>query len=181
MTDDKKISKFLSFVLRHRPEKIGIIIHEGGWVRVEELLNKMSNHGLSISHNDLDRVVAENDKQRFSYSDNKRSIRANQGHSIEVDLQLKEKTPPVVLYHGTTIDKWKKIKKSGGLSKMNRNHVHLSVDKETARNVGNRHGGKTILLYIDCGAMLLKGYKFFQSENGIWLVDKVPNQFITKD
>jgi len=176
----KRPSKFLSLVLRHRPEHIGIQINAHGWTDVELLLDQLGKHGLMLSRDDLDKIVAENNKKRFSYSEDGKSIRANQGHSIKVDLQLKKKTPPWILYHGTTVERWKEIKKTGGLSKMNRHHVHLSADKETAINVGSRHRGRTVILVIETPLMIAKGYDFFMSDNGVWLVDEVPNQFIVE-
>jgi putative RNA 2'-phosphotransferase len=175
---DKRTSKFLSLLLRHKPEKIGITLEKGGWADVETLLNQLSKYGLAISHNDLDRVVEKNNKQRFSYNDDKRKIRANQGHSIDVGMTFEDKMPPPVLYHGTTAERFKQIKMTGGLNKMKRHHVHLSADLETAQEVGRRHGGQTVVLKINTLPMVQNGYRFYLSENGVWLVDEVPNMYI---
>ncbi len=178
MPTDKRISKFLSLVLRHRPEKINITLEPGGWANVELLLNQLGKNGLKISHNDLDRVVEENDKQRFAYSKDRRFIRASQGHSISVGIEFAEKVPPSVLYHGTTQARHKLIVQSGGLNKMNRHHVHLSDNRQTAKAVGDRHSGKTTILAINAQKMIDDGFKFYLSENSVWLVEAIPNKYI---
>lgn len=175
----KRASKFLSLVLRHKPGKIGITLDNNGWTNVEMLLNQLAQHGLVISHNDLDQIVEENNKQRFSYNQDKTEIRASQGHSlVTISIVFDEKTPPPILYHGTTAERLKQIKMTGGLNKMKRHYVHLSADLETALNVGRRHRSETVVLKIDTLSMIQDGYKFYLSENGVWLVDEVPNVYI---
>jgi putative RNA 2'-phosphotransferase len=174
--DKRKVSKTLSYVLRHKPEQIGIIIDKNGWTDVNDLLNKISIKVENVTFEVLEEVVAENDKQRFSFNEDKTKIRANQGHSIKVDLELKTKRPPKTLYHGTTKEAIDGIVKSG-LIKMNRQHVHLSDEKETATKVGSRRG-KAIIIFIDTQKMYADGFKFYQSENGVWLTDHVPSKYL---
>lgn len=169
-TREKEISKKLSYVLRHKPDSIGIQLDEQGWTEITMLIEK-----LNISRLDLEYVVSNNSKQRFSISNNK--IRANQGHSIKVNLELSNKIPPNELYHGTTYENYKRIK-IHGLLKMNRNHVHLSNDIVIAKQVGSRHGSP-IILKIDCEQMVKEGIKFFLSDNGVWLTEYVMSKFIT--
>jgi len=166
-----KTSKFISLVLRHRPDKIGLEIDANGWAKVGELLEKAS-----ISFEDLCEVVDTNEKKRFAFNADKTLIRASQGHSINVDLEMKAVQPLDVLYHGTAEKNLKSIM-DGGLKKMSRNHVHLSPDWQTAYNVGIRHG-KPVILIVDSKTMYSKGYKFYLSENGVWLTDSVPVEFI---
>ena len=160
-------------MLRHRPDSIGIQLDSQGWTDVTLLIEK-----LNISQSELEFVVKNNSKSRFSISDDKKSIRANQGHSVKIELGLSSKTPPAKLYHGTTIKNYEKIKKDG-LLKMNRNHVHLSSDFETAKQVGSRHG-KPIILVIDCEKMTEENIKFYQSDNGVWLTEYVNPKFISQ-
>ena len=174
--DKRKISKTLSYVLRHKPEQIGITIDKNGWTDVNDLLKKISVKVKNVTFEVLEEVVSENDKQRFSFNEDKTKIRANQGHSIDVDLELKSKRPPEVLYHGTVKDSIDAIVK-GGLLKMNRQHVHLSDEKETADKVGSRRG-KSIIIFVDTKAMYADGFKFYQSENGVWLTDHVPSKYL---
>jgi putative RNA 2'-phosphotransferase len=170
----KRISKFLSLILRHQPEKIGLRLDENGWANVNAILEQTQ---LQFSFKDLEDVVATNDKQRFSFNPNKTKIRANQGHSLQtVDLNLKAQTPPPFLYHGT-VSKFLDAIKIEGLKKMNRQHVHLSKDLETAQKVGARRG-KPFILKVDTLEMHSQGYVFFKSENGVWLTEKVPVEFI---
>lgn len=160
----------MSFVLRHKPDSIGIQLDEKGWVEIELLIEKMN-----ISKSELEYVVSNNTKQRFSISNNK--IRANQGHSIKVNLGLTNKQPPKLLFHGTTQINYERIK-IDGLLKMNRNHVHLSKDMDTAKQVGSRHG-KPIILKVDCEAMVNDQIPFFLSENGVWLTQYVDPKYIS--
>lgn len=176
MDKKTKIGKFLSLVLRHNPETIGIKLDENGWASVDELLQGLKKANRKISMETLEEIVETNDKKRYSFNEDKTKIRANQGHSIDVDLNLKEQTPPRVLYHGTAEASFENIKKFG-LVKQNRNHVHLSLDVETATKVGKRHG-KPIILEINAEAMDKDGYKFYLSENGVWLTDNVPIKYI---
>ena len=173
----KKISKFLSLVLRHKPETIGLELDENGWASVEELLDKMNRDPYSLSFDDLKEVVETNDKQRFIFSEDYKQIRANQGHSIQVDLALEAQTPPGILYHGTAIKNLDSIKEKG-LIKGSRHHVHLSADKKTALTVGGRHG-KPVVLEVQAMNMYQAGMDFFLSENGVWLTDHVPPHFIS--
>ncbi|MBD2038599.1 RNA 2'-phosphotransferase [Leptolyngbya sp. FACHB-321] len=171
-----KISKYLSKHLRHTPERLGLTLAPGGWVNVDELLSACAAHQFFFARAELEEVVAASDKQRFSFDDTKTRIRANQGHSVDVDLQLEPQTPPDVLYHGTGEASVPAILRSG-LLKMSRHHVHLSREMETARKVGMRHGCPVILA-IDTTAMQQAGFTFYCSDNGVWLVDEVPPQYL---
>lgn len=171
------ISKYLSKHLRHQPERLGLNLEPGGWVGVDDLLAACERNNFPVSREELEQVVAENDKQRFSFDTAKKKIRANQGHSVEIDLQLEAKTPPVVLYHGTSEQNVEAIWRHG-LLKMRRHHVHLSADKETALKVGARHGRPTIFV-IDTLRMLEHNFEFFVSANNVWLTETVPPQFLS--
>lgn len=173
----KHISKFMSLVLRHRPEEIGLQLDENGWANVQELIEKMNAKGAAATVEIINTVVETNDKKRFAFNEDKTMIRANQGHSIEVELNLTEQIPPDVLYHGTATKFLESILETG-LQKQSRQHVHLSTTIETAKSVGGRHG-KPVILTIDAKAMHGAGYKFFISENNVWLTDAVPVQYIT--
>jgi putative RNA 2'-phosphotransferase len=171
-----KISKFLSLVLRHKPEEIGITLDEHGWVNVTDLRIAMERHGQTVSREELDEVVATNDKKRFAFSDEGTRIRASQGHSIEVDLALTPIVPPEFLFHGTAARFLDAIRREG-LKKMSRQHVHLSADDATASKVGVRHG-KLVILRIKAGDTHRAGHPFYLSANGVWLVDAVPAEWI---
>jgi putative RNA 2'-phosphotransferase len=171
-----RVSKYLSLHLRHRPERLGLTLGEGGWVPVQQLLDACARDGFPITREELQQVVTTNDKQRFSFDETGTLIRANQGHSVEVDLQLEPVEPPALLYHGTAIDTVPAIQ-SGGLKKMSRHHVHLSVDVATARKVGVRHGSPVVFV-VDAAAMHRDGHLFYCSANGVWLVDSVPPQYL---
>jgi putative RNA 2'-phosphotransferase len=173
-----KISKYLSKHLRHQPQRIGIELAPGGWVKVDELLAACKKADFKISHEELELVVVNNDKKRFSFDESGTLIRANQGHSIEVDLQLEAQIPPNILYHGTGEKSVESILQTG-LNKMSRHHVHLSVDIETAKKVGARHGNAVILL-VNTTKMYEDGFKFYCSDNGVWLVDNVPPKYLTQ-
>ncbi|MDI9862522.1 RNA 2'-phosphotransferase [Flectobacillus roseus] len=170
------ISKLLSKILRHQPDLIGIQLDENGWVEVSTLLQNLEKYQTQISFEQLKEVVDTNSKRRFSFNDDFSKIRANQGHSIEVDLALQTQIPPDILYHGTVEKNLDSIFEKG-LSKMNRHHVHLSADTETAQKVGMRHG-KPIILTIESKKMYGQGYVFYLSENQVWLTDNVPSEFI---
>ncbi|MGE3809608.1 MAG: RNA 2'-phosphotransferase [Gemmataceae bacterium] len=173
-----KISKYLSKHLRHDPGRLGLTLAAGGWVEVDVLLQACARHNFPITREDLNEVVAQNDKQRFAFDETGLRIRANQGHSVEVDLELLPIAPPALLFHGTgqkTVD----IILKTGLKKMARHHVHLSADRETALKVGRRHG-KPALFTIDCPAMVRAGFLFYCSQNGVWLVDAVPPEFLAQ-
>lgn len=172
----KTVSKFLSLVLRHSPEKIGLKLDENGWADVDELILKCSKKGQKLDTVLLDYVVENNDKKRFAYNEDKTKIRASQGHSISVELNLAETEPLEYLYHGTVGKFMDNIQKEG-LKKMSRQHVHLSKDKETATKVGSRRGVPQILT-VRSGAMYRDGFKFYLSENNVWLTDEVPAKYI---
>ncbi len=168
----KKLSKFLSLILRHRPEVIGIELTAQGWASIEELLNKMADNGKSYTLKDIQEVVTNNDKKRFKISEDGKYIRANQGHSIKVDLGLTPQIPPEVLYHGTA-QKYLDSIFQNGLQKRKRAHVHLSKEVATAVKVGSRHG-KPVVLKINSQIMQIEGFQFYLSENGVWLTEYVP-------
>lgn len=172
------ISKFLSKHLRHAPERLGLILDPGGWVGVEALLAACAADRFPVGRDELEAVVATSDKQRFSFDPTNSRIRANQGHSAAVDLQLDPVAPPDVLYHGTTAGAADPIERTG-LSKMTRHHVHLSADVATARAVGARRGAPVVFT-IDAAAMARSGFAFFRSANGVWLVDSVPPEYLRR-
>jgi putative RNA 2'-phosphotransferase len=172
-----KISKYLSKHLRHAPEQLGLTLATGGWVAVDELLAACVAHQFPVTLAELVEVVAASDKQRFAFDETQTRIRANQGHSVDVDLQLEPQTPPDVLYHGTG-EKSVPLIVQSGLVKMSRHHVHLSTELETARKVGARHG-RPVIFAVDAIAMHQAGFTFYRSDNGVWLVDHVPACYLT--
>ena len=172
----KQTSKFLSLVLRHQPEKIGIRLDEAGWVDVDILLGAAARCGKRITRETLEYVVQTNDKQRFSFSEDGRRIRANQGHSVDVDLGYMPAEPPEILLHGTP-DRFIESIRQSGLKKMNRHHVHLHADVATSTAVGSRRG-KPVLLKVKAQEMARQGYQFFVTPNHVWLTDHVPVEFI---
>ncbi|HEY1123189.1 MAG TPA: RNA 2'-phosphotransferase [Haloferula sp.] len=174
--DNKRISKFLSLVLRHEPGKIGIALDENGWTDTQELLRAAARHQVRFDQAKLLEIVHTCDKQRFALSEDGTRIRANQGHSVTVDLALAPKQPPESLYHGT-VEKFLSSIRSTGLQKGERHHVHLSPDLKTATKVGERRG-KPVILTIRAAAMANAGHPFFISDNGVWLTDAVPPEFI---
>ena len=177
--NDKEIirtSKFLSLILRHEPERVGLKLGEAGWVGVDELLKAVNSQGASLTLDQLKHIVATSDKKRFAFSDDGQRIRASQGHSLEVDLQYAPQTPPEILYHGTAVRFLDSIRQHG-LKKMERHDVHLSAETKLTLQVGGRHG-KPVLLTIRAGDMHRAGFAFRCSANGVWLVDHVPPQFI---
>jgi putative RNA 2'-phosphotransferase len=172
-----KISKFMSLLLRHSPETIHLNMDKNGWVSIQELIDNANKYKKIHLTMDLIKTVVEtNDKQRFVISDDGQRIRANQGHSITVDLELECKIPPDILYHGTATRFVDSIMRDG-LKPMTRQYVHLSRTEEIALTVGKRHG-KPIVLYIDSKKMYEEGYKFYLSENKVWLVERVPIEYI---
>ncbi|MDH5179908.1 MAG: RNA 2'-phosphotransferase [Gammaproteobacteria bacterium] len=175
-----KISKFLSYILRHHPQDIGLHPDEQGWVAVDELIQAVNAHGKHLDLDLLQQVVAGNDKQRFAFSPDGLRIRANQGHSIRIELGLEPAVPPPYLYHGTATRFMQSINKHG-LTPGSRHHVHLSADHITAKQVGTRHGMPVVLL-VDAGRMHQDGNVFYLSANGVWLTDKVaPTYFSIYD
>jgi putative RNA 2'-phosphotransferase len=174
--DQIQVSKFLSLVLRHQPELIGIKLDEAGWAEVDALLTAMAAHQRAISRNQLQQIVAESDKQRFAFSDDGQKIRASQGHSVEVELGYAAAKPPERLYHGT-VEKFLASIRQAGLIKGSRHHVHLSSDWATAMQVGARRG-KPVVLVVRCQEMHAAGISFFISANGVWLTDHVPPEHI---
>ena len=171
-----RTSKYLSLHLRHRPERLGLSLAPGGWVSVDALLAAAARDGHPISRAELDEVVAGNDKQRFGFDPSGTRIRAHQGHSVDVDLQLEPAEPPAVLYHGTGARSAAAIRRDG-LRKLRRHHVHLSPDARTARRVGARHG-EPVVFAVDAAAMRRAGHVFCRSGNGVWLTDHVPPEFL---
>jgi putative RNA 2'-phosphotransferase len=171
-----KISKYLSRHLRHDPARIGLELEPGGWVPVDDLLRACRDHGFEVTRAELEEVVARNDKRRYAIDPSGRRIRANQGHTVEVDLGLAPADPPAVLFHGTGERSVDAILRDG-LRPMARHHVHLSPDAETARRVGGRHG-RPVVLEVAAGAMAAGGYEFFVTDNDVWLTAAVPPEFL---
>ncbi|MEV7952820.1 RNA 2'-phosphotransferase [Streptomyces sp. NPDC088252] len=169
-----KVSKYLSKHLRHQPERIGIALDANGWVAIDELLRAMARNNFPISRTELDHVVGVNDKRRFAVENGR--IRASQGHTVPVDLALPSAEPPAYLYHGTVGHALDAIR-SEGLRPMNRTHVHLSPDRETATRVGARRG-RPVVLSVDASAMHHAGHTFYVSANGVWLTAAVPPAFL---
>ncbi len=170
-------SRFMSLILRHKPEKIGISLDEHGWANVDEFIAGIAKtHEFNMDI--LEEIVRTDNKQRYSFNEDKTLIRANQGHSIPVDVELDEVEPPEELWHGTGEKYVASIDKQGLIPK-NRLYVHLSKDKDTAFNVGKRHG-KPVLYIIKAGEMYRDGYKFFLSKNGVWLTKEAPVQYLEK-
>jgi putative RNA 2'-phosphotransferase len=170
------VSKYLAKYLRHAPGELGLTLQPGGWVPIDDLLAAAGQKGFSITYDELVECVETNDKQRYSFDDTGDLIRANQGHSVEVDLHLEEREPPEALYHGT-VDRFLPSILSEGLNKGRRHHVHLSKDVETARRVGARRG-RPVVLTVEAGRMHREGQKFFVSANGVWLTDAVPPGYL---
>jgi len=175
---ENQLSRFLSLVLRHDPGSIGLQLDENGWAKLTDLIACMKTHGKRVDDAMILRVVETSDKQRFRLSDDGLSIRANQGHSIAIDLKLEEMDPPQWLYHGTAVKSMPAIVREG-LRKQSRQHVHLSVDRETAKKVGSRHG-KPVVLEIAAQLMAQHGYRFYRAENGVWLTDHVPPDYLNQ-
>jgi putative RNA 2'-phosphotransferase len=171
-----RTSKFLSLVLRHDPARIGITLDEAGWTDVDALLAAAAAHGVRLTRDELHELVAASDKQRFALSPDGARIRANQGHSVDVDLQLPPREPPERLYHGTVEAALDGIREHG-LVRRARHHVHLSADVATATKVGSRRGAPVILT-IRAADMHAAGHAFYCSENGVWLTEQVPVRFI---
>lgn len=169
----KKKSKFLSLVLRHSPGKIGIELDDAGWADVKTLLRKAG-----MNMNLLEEVVETNNKKRFEFNDSKTKIRARQGHSVKIDLGYEPVGPPEYLYHGTATRFLDDIKK-GGLKSMNRHHVHMSPDEDTAANVGTRHG-VLAMLRVRANDLAKTGTKFYKTDNNVWLTNEVPPEYLER-
>jgi len=167
-----RASKFLSLILRHQPQKHGITLDQHGWAPIDEVIAAANRAGIGLTYPLLQEIVADNDKQRYVISEDGRAIRARQGHSIPVDLQLAALEPPSQLYHGTARRFLSSIR-SQGLIPRSRQYVHLSPDSQTALAVGRRHGDPVVLI-VNSDRMYHDGHRFYHSENGIWLVDSVP-------
>ncbi|HTV42693.1 MAG TPA: RNA 2'-phosphotransferase [Candidatus Sulfotelmatobacter sp.] len=177
--NDKEIirtSKFLSLILRHEPERVGLKLDDAGWTGVDGLLRALNQHGMPLTLEELKHIVATSDKKRFAFSEDANRVRANQGHSIEVDLRYVPQTPPEMLFHGTAMRFLDSIRRDG-LQRMERHDVHLSAETKLTLQVGGRHG-KPVLLAVRAGDMHRAGHEFRVSVNGVWLVKHVPPQFI---
>lgn len=172
----KEISKLLSYVLRHAPEHVGLTLDANGWVSIDVLISRFQATGVEVDRQMLEQIVAGSDKQRFTLSDDGLRIRAAQGHSVKIDLALESSTPPPLLFHGTAKANLDVIL-TEGLKPGQRQHVHLSLDEETAMKVGGRHG-KPVVLRVDAARMSADGLIFYQAENGVWLTDKVPAAYL---
>ncbi|MDE6744419.1 MAG: RNA 2'-phosphotransferase [Lachnospiraceae bacterium] len=176
MEDLNKLSVFISLVLRHKPGEAHITLDEHGWANVDELLAGINDTGRKIDMEILEEIVRTDNKQRYSFNEDKTLIRANQGHSIPVDVELEEKQPPQFLYHGTA-DRFLESIMAEGLKPMNRLYVHLSKDEETAVKVGKRHGNP-VVLKISTEEMYHDGKKFYLSKNGVWLTKYIEKKYI---
>lgn len=179
MISDKQlsnISKFLSLVLRHQPETIGVRLDQNGWVDIAELIEKSNSYGIKFDREVLNHIVETNSKKRFAFNDNLDKIRASQGHSIDIELGYSNQKPPEILFHGTA-EKFVKSILENGLEKQSRQHVHLSSDIETALKVGQRHG-KPFVFIILAEQMYNDKFEFFISDNDVWLTDNVPAKYL---
>lgn len=174
-----ELSRYMCLILRHHPEVIGITLDEHGWADVEELIAGIAEKkNKNFNREMLEEIVRTDDKQRYAFSEDRTKIRANQGHSIPVDVELEKKEPPEILYHGTGEKYVESIDATGLISK-NRLYVHLSGDVETAENVGKRHGAP-VIYRVHSGRMHRDGYEFFLSRNGVWLTKRVPVEYLEK-
>ncbi|HBF5804606.1 TPA: RNA 2'-phosphotransferase [Clostridioides difficile] len=176
MSKKDKLSIFISLILRHKPETIGIKLDDCGYADVNELIEKINNTGRNINIEILEQIVKEDNKQRYSFNDDRSKIRANQGHSINVNVELRELEPPKYLYHGTATRFLDNIKNEG-IIKQSRLYVHLSRDIDIAVKVGKRHG-TPVILKINTGKMYENGYKFYLSENNVWLCEYIPFKYV---
>lgn len=169
-------SKFLSLLLRHDPSRLNLTMDSKGWVNVQELIDNSKGNKTEFTLEIIEAIVASDTKQRYAFSENHLQIRANQGHSLQVDVELTRKAPPKYLYHGTSFNNLGVIKKEG-LNKMSRQYVHLSIDADLAKKVGSRHG-RPVVLRVNTGDMQKNGFEFFLSKNEIWLTDCVPAEYL---
>ena len=169
--------KFLALILRHKPEAIDIKVDFNGWAFIDDIIKNASKKGYNYTNDIINEIVTNSDKKRFSISDDKLKIRANQGHSIQVDVNLLISQPPKLLYHGTDANNYDSIKVSG-IKSMSRLHVHLSTSIKTALKVARRHGNTPLVLSIDTLKMFNDGYEFYLSENNVWLTNHVPAKYI---
>ncbi len=179
MIDLVSTGKFISLILRHKPETIGIALDEHGWADVEELIAGVQKTRPGFNREILEEIVRTNNKQRYSFNEDHTKIRANQGHSIAVDVELKEEKPPEILYHGTGEKSAPSIREQG-LVPQSRLYVHMSKDISTAIQVGSRHG-KPVVFTVQSGRMYDAGFKFWISENGVWLTKEVPPEYLAED
>lgn len=176
----RETSKLIALVLRHRPEAVGIALDAHGWADVSALIDGVNAHrGYRLTPEMLEEIVATDEKQRYAFNEDHTKIRANQGHSIPVDVELEERTPPAVLYHGTG-EKYAAAIEREGLIPKSRLYVHLSADVDTARKVGSRHG-RPVIYAVDCRAMVAGGYAFFLSANHVWLTKRVPARYLSRE
>lgn len=175
----EKLGKFISLILRHSPETIGLELDENGWADVKKLLDGMNQKGRRIDFSLLNEIVEKNNKKRYEFSHDYKKIRACQGHSIEINLDLESVEPPEILFHGTAIRSLESIKKDG-INKGDRQHVHLSEDYDTAYNVGKRHG-KPYIIKVLSGKMHKDGKKFYISKNKVWLTDDIDSKYLLFD
>ena len=178
MIDYERVSKFISLVLRHKPDAANLSLDKYGYAQVDELVAYLNKKYGGFTVTDLDTIVETDDKQRYSYNNDHTKIRAVQGHSFPVDLELEAQQPPQLLFHGTSTKYLDSIMEKGIISK-SRQYVHLSKDVDTAHTVGLRHGAGTVILVVSANQMWRDGYKFFLSDNGVWLVDEVPTKYFT--
>lgn len=181
MNNDKQIqiSKFLSLVLRHRPEMIGIQLDKNGWTDIRDLIEKANHYGISFDRETLHQIVAINSKKRFAFNESMEKIRASQGHSIDIELGYEKRKPPAILFHGTC-DRFVDSILKTGLEKRGRQHVHLSSDLDTSITVGQRHG-KPFVFKVFAEQMYNDDFEFFISENGVWLTDNVPTKYLRRN
>ncbi|MBY5402506.1 RNA 2'-phosphotransferase [Rhizobium leguminosarum] len=174
---ETEVSKYMSYVLRHAPDAAGLTLDSEGWVSFDEL-EKVLASKYNVSRADIIEIVDDNPKKRFTIADGR--IRANQGHSVDVDLALNQVEPPAALFHGTSLTNWQSIEREG-LKKMQRHHVHLSADVETAKMVAARRKGEHLILRVDAARMFSEGHSFFVSDNGVWLAESIPVQYLSLD
>lgn len=174
---ETEVSKYMSYVLRHAPDAAGLTLDSEGWVSFNEL-EKVLASKYNVSRADIIEIVDNNPKKRFTIADGR--IRANQGHSVDVDLALNQVEPPAALFHGTSLTNWQSIEREG-LKKMQRHHVHLSADVETAKMVAARRKGEHLILRVDAARMFSEGHSFFVSDNGVWLAESIPVQYLSLD